>query len=238
MELTITYQELNLLINLVEVPGSNKCVVFLCGGSLKIGKERYYDWQTKLKKKGISSVSFDYSGINGSGISLEESSLSSRIKESVYIIKWIHNNTEAKEIIIFGASMGGYIGLGSTYYISELITKVILYAPAAYSAQAHNLKFDGSFTKEIRKAISWKNSLSYKWFRKINKPTLFIETEDDDVIPTDVTRLYKSIGKENVADFTYVLLQNSKHDCWGESKAEQVAKSFLFKKLLAFITTN
>lgn len=101
---------LNAGVEIAENPKA--CILFLSGGSIEVGKERYFKWQENLKNIGVSSVSFDYSGVNASGTSLKESSLESRIEEGVAVTEWIKQNMPAPQYMLYGASMGGYIALG------------------------------------------------------------------------------------------------------------------------------
>lgn len=237
MHIRIPYDTYQLEATAVKSDSEDIWVLFLSGGNLTTGRERYHTWQETLKDHSICSLSFDYSGVNGSGTILEESSLAGRIQESFCAIRWIETNTNAKEIIVFGASMGGYIGLGLVNKIPRSVLKLLLYAPAAYSVKAHSLKFNSSFTVEIRKEQSWTNSLSYEWLQVCDKPILLLEAENDRIIPGDVLEQYKTIGQKK-KHFTHQLLHSRPHNCWGDDHESTAFRDIIFKHILDFIETR
>mgnify|MGYP001594862307 FL=1 len=210
------------------------CILFLSGGVTKLGKERYYEWQENLKSLGISSVSFDYSGVNGSGDLLEESSLESRIKEGVCVTDWMKNHIYAEHYILYGVSMGGYIALGLTAKKPDIFKKLILHSPAAYSLKAHDIPFGERFTEEIRREGNWENSLSFDWLRKYDKPTLLIEAENDKVIPIPIIEKYKAIKRED-KDFKTLSLKDAPHDLWGNASESIQFRNEIYNMLLSFI---
>ncbi len=234
MEVDIEHNSSRIKANVIEWVYDSTCVLFLSGGNLTVGGGRYRAWQHALQELGVSSVSFDHSGVNGSGTSLETSSLSARIDEAACVAEWIQDNLKIKNIIVYGASMGGYVGLGLTQRIPKSVDALMLYAPAAYDPDAHGLRFDGSFTQAIRKERSWSNSLSYEWIRSYTKPVTLIAVENDEVIPLGVIERYRESAQEH-PHFTYELLQHGTHNCWGDTEADVHSREIIFKRLLDII---
>lgn len=210
------------------------CVLFLSGGDIKLGKERYYEWQKNLKSFGISSVSFDYSGVNGSGDPLEKSSLKLRVEEGVCVTEWMKNKIHTELYMLYGVSMGGYIALGLTAKKPNMFKKLILHTPAAYSSKSHDVPFGEQFTEEIRREGSWEDSLSFGWLKEYNKPTLLIEAEDDKVIPTQIIEKYRAIKRED-KDFKILFLKDAPHNLWGNTSKDIQFRNEIYDTLVDFI---
>lgn len=211
-----------------------KCVLFLPGGGVNVGMDRFRGWQDDLASLGISSVSFNYSGVNGSGDSIDRSSLQSRVGEAACVSNWMKENVVAEEYILYGVSMGGYIALALVNEIPEMFQKLILQAPAAYSSVAHNINFGEQFSNEIRKEGSWKNSESFEWLEKFKKPTLFIELEKDEIILAEIISRYKSM-KTGDDYFKPMLIKGVPHDVWSETEEDKKFRNEIFNEISSFI---
>ena len=209
------------------------CVLFLSGGGLTVGRERFREWQDALARTGISSVSFDYSGVQGSGTSLENSSLESRIAEAVAVTDWMAENVPASRYVLYGVSMGGYIALGLTKERKDFFDALILHAPAAYAPTAHALHFGNDFTSEIRKEHSWEDSLSFGWLQAYTHPVLLIEAEHDEVIPHLIIEKYKNSKQDG--KLTVFHLKKIPHAIWGDSVLEKKARSDIYQALEHFV---
>lgn len=204
------------------------CVVFLAGGNTNLGKDRFLSWQKKFYNDGISSVSFDFSGVAKSGSLLSKSSLSSRVDESVQIADWLAERKPCKKYILYGVSMGGYIALGLVNKRPDFFHSIILQTPAAYAATANDVTFGHKFKSEIVKKDSWINSSSFGWLENYKKTVLLIEAEFDEVIPKKIIDIYRDTKKDD-SDFEYKLLAGAKHDIWGSSNTERAYKDEVFK---------
>ena len=231
----IPHQNFTLNANIMSGDNCTTCILFLCGGSLNIGKERFFDWQIKLQKAGINSVAFDYTGIPETKGSIKQQSLTSRIEEVISVLDWIQNKMSSKNIILYGVSMGGYTALGAIAERPDMVKKLILHAPAAYAYDAHHIPFDDTFTEIIRKYESWQNSLTFSWLKEYNYPVLFLYPEYDEVIPKGVTRKYQSIGL-NKGDFLNCCLKNASHRCWSDSSFDKLVRDSIYEKVMNFIS--
>lgn len=230
----ITCYARDLNAHTVDSGNDKTCVLFLSGGGTKLGKERYYEWQEKLNCLRVSSVSFDYSGVNGSGNLLEENSLESRIEEARCVTELMKNNIHAKEYILYGVSMGGYIALGLMAKMPNVFSKLILHAPAAYSSRATALNFGERFTEEIRRENSWEDSLSFDWLKRCTEPVLLIEAEKDEVIPTQIISRYKAI-KQKDKNFKILALDEATHNIWKNTPENAQFRNEIFGVLISFI---
>ncbi|MDO8183466.1 MAG: alpha/beta hydrolase [bacterium] len=234
MEVSIKFKAGILKAYVVRAEASKTCVLFLSGGSISVGKERYREWQDNLNLAGINSISFDYSGVNDSGMGLTESSLKSRIEESIYMSDWMKEHIKVELYILYGVSMGGYIGIGLINQRPHIFKKLILHAPAAYSPKAHTLCFGENFTHELRTNNDWINSLSFEWLREYKDPILFIESEDEEIIPDQIIKKYKSLITENKKFKTFVL-GGAKHNIWGSNSQEKKFREKVYETILNFI---
>lgn len=230
----ITHNTKELNAQAIDSGNGETCILFLLGGDVKLGKERYCEWQERLGAIGINSVSFDYSGVNGSGAPLEKSSLKSRIDEATFVTEWMIANMSAKKYILYGTSMGGYIALGLTAKMLDMFSKLILQVPAAYSSNAHTLPFNGQFTEEIRKEKSWEDSMSFKWLEEYKNPTLFIEAEHDEIIPKQITETYKTLKKGN-KNFKSIVLSNATHNLWVDTPENTGYRNEIFNSITDFL---
>ncbi len=234
MKLNILHKNTLLKANATVSGESKKWVVFLCGGSLSIGKERFSIWQNDLKKSGVSSIAFDYIGVPGTRDTVKNSSLQSRMEEVESVLSWIKSEFKNTEIIIFGVSMGGYIALGISAFFPKDISALILQAPAAYTQLSHNQPFDTAFTTTISQSSSWNNSFSFSWMHKFKQPILFFQPKCDEVIPDEITKQYLSIGNSK-SEFTHVQLNKATHKCWSDSDFDCQTRRNIAIELIKFV---
>jgi pimeloyl-ACP methyl ester carboxylesterase len=230
----IPYKNQSLNANVVISKNSKQWVLFLCGGSLETGKERFLGWQNELKATGVSSVAFDYVGVPGTWDTVGGSSLQSRIEQVISVVSWIEDCVAAEELIVYGVSMGGYLALGATAALPGVVSKLVLHAPAAYTKTAQELPFDTAFTKAISQPESWDDARSFSWLAGFTGPVLFFQPELDEVIPAKITNRYVSIGKEK-SNFAQVHLPNATHRCWGGSDSDQIVRKTIATALVNFI---
>ena len=237
METKIPYKNIGLNATIFINKNSKKCVLFLCGGSLNTGKERFLGWQRELEEVGVSSVAFDYVGIPGTKDTVSGSSLQSRIKEVATVASWINGEIQPEELIIYGVSMGGYVALGTSALLPDVINKLVLHAPAAYTKGAQELLFGASFTHAISQPESWSDSLSFSWLEQFEKPVLFFQPELDKVIPDRITDRYIALGNKRT-NFTHVHLRGASHKCWSDDKSDVIVRKEVSVQLADFIKNS
>lgn len=233
MDILLEYNSKKLKAYVKKKEKSKACILFLSGGSIKIGKERYKEWQDNLYETGISSLSFDYSGVNGSGSILEQSSLHSRIDEAVYVSDWLTENIHSNVYILYGVSMGGYIALGLVNKKPNMFEKLILHAPAAYSQSVQDIPFSKKFTHEIKIEDSWTSSLSFDWLQMYKNSTLLIEAENDEIIPPKIIKKYKEVCNPEI-----LLLKEARHDIWNNTLKNTIYRKNIYLELKKLINLN
>lgn len=212
---------------------SDKFLILCFGGSKTNFKERYKDWQKVLAENGINSASFDYSGTGKSTGNFTDSSLSKRIDETSCIINWAYNNYgESLGLHLLGESMGAYVALGAANKNLEIVKKIVLMVPAAYSSAAHSLLFNRQFTEEIRKDRSWRDSLSFDWLKAFPGETLILASAKDAVIPSGVLEEYKICVNKKQPRF--IQIPDAPHGIWGEYVISSVRENFL-RHIISFL---
>jgi pimeloyl-ACP methyl ester carboxylesterase len=234
MQTKIPHKNTSLSASVFGNKNNKKCLLLLCGGNLDIGRERFLTWQEDLEKAGVSSVTFDYLGIPGTRDTVKESSLRSRMSEVETVLNWIESELNPADIILYGVSMGGYIALSVASNKPNLISGLVLHAPAAYASAVHEQPFDSTFTKIIRQTQNWDDSLSFVWLEQYEKPILFLQPEHDEVIPAKITKRYLNIGN-NKPSFNNVLLRKASHKCWGTDENDLKVQRKILTQLHGFL---
>jgi len=132
-------------------------------------------------------VTFDFSGHGESSGELKKSNLKQRVLEAQTAIELF---TTQKRLTVCGSSMGGYIALKMLPLHD--IKNLILFAPAVYDKEAHDVPFDQGFTEILRKPGSWENSDALTYLEKFTGNLLLFIGKDDEVIPSGVIDLIDS----------------------------------------------
>lgn len=191
-------------------------VLFLYGGSYNRGKERFYEWQEFLSRQKVCSLSFDYSGCGESVGVFAKSSLSNRIRDAGVVIEWIVSTFRPASLSLYAGSMGAYVACSLAATYQQLVQKLLLFGPAAYSQDAHHLQLNRQFTETLRQLSSWRNSLSFSWIGAFSGKLLIVISEKDEVVPLPIATRYlqsaeQATGKHMITinDATHHLLKQS-----------------------------
>lgn len=156
-------------------------LIWLHGGG-KSTKERSVPMAEQLLERGVSSVTFDFSGHGESTGMLSESSLSRRDRQARAIIDHV---ASGQPRILVGSSMGGHTALCplAQYPSVEL---VVLFAPAVYARESQTASFTDEFGEIIRQSESWRSSPALDALKAYTGTLLVYIGENDDVIPPEV----------------------------------------------------
>ena len=214
--------------------GNTQCILFLHGGSIDNGKDRFFDWQKDFAKNGISSVAFDFVGVGDSIGNISHESLEKRIEDAIKITEWMKNKFPKKKFTICGVSMGAYVALGVVDRVPMMFDKLIIQAPAAYSQSAHFLPFDQTFTKELRKPQSWKKSPAFRWWKNYKKSKLLVSCEKDLIIPCEIIETYRNIG-EMSKKFIHIDIEGAPHNIWKATKNKKKILNEVYQEILSFV---
>lgn len=189
----VDYQNTKLIGDIM--PADSKPKLLILHGSGSSNRSRYDLMRQMLADKGIASAAFDFIGHGETGGDLGTSSLHDRTLQAKAVIEQLN----FVSINILGSSMGGYTAIKLLDWFE--VQSLILAAPAVYSVDAYDLKFDPSFTNVIRNRI---NTDAWDILAKFKGDLLLYCGEKDDVIPKDITeKIYSSaiLAKKEILKF-------------------------------------
>jgi dienelactone hydrolase len=211
-------------------------IIFICGGGKEIGAIRFKEWQAKLLNQNIGSLSFNFMGVENSKGDMREDSLKNRTKTLKSVVDYVRQNFDFEILNFYGVSMGGFTLLDylNKNHVNE---KIILQAPAAYSTEAHNKKFNSDFSKIIRKTDSWKTSKTFSYLEKNENKVLLIILEKDDVIPIGIINKYSKIVS-NKAKSEILLIKDAPHSIWSDTNKNNKVKDGILKNIIKFTQTK
>ncbi len=86
---------------------------------------------TQLMKQGVSSIRFDFSGHGKSDGKFEEMDVLKEIEDAISILSFVRSLDFVTDIYIVGHSQGGVVGGMLAGYYAEIISRLVLLAPAA-----------------------------------------------------------------------------------------------------------
>lgn len=227
-------KEEDLALRVFESPEFDRYILFIHGGATDVGKDRFKDWQKDFSEDGVGSVSFDFVGVGESLGDVSQESLSKRLSDTKEVLSWMMDRYPEAEIAIFGVSMGGYIALGLVSDFSEAFDRLIIQVPAAYSLLAHDLKFDETFTEELRREGSWKDSMSFNWWGDYTGRKLLIACREDKTIPREIIDTYKIIGDKG-GNFDFLDIDGAPHNIWKAEVDKEKILSEAYNKIKRFL---
>lgn len=214
--------------NLILPDRPNLGVLFLHGGE-KSTKERFLELQELLHQENIASLAFDFQGVGESSGNFVTGSLNNRLRDAQTAFDKLQKYV--KNIVVVGSSMGGHLSLRLTG--KRKATGLILLYAAAYSKASENLALNETFTAELRKPASWKDSSAFRDLKNFLLPALVIYGEKDIVIPKDIQQTYqKNLNRQS----KFVLLKEGAHLLLSpENEEEKQAKEQTYKEIIKFI---
>ncbi len=207
--------------------GTNSFVLFLHGGATDVGKDRFMGWQEQLAEDGIGSVAFDFVGVGESPGDMTQESLAKRVADAACVAEWMKATYPDCTYYLCGVSMGGYVALSLVDQMPDMFSKLIIQVPAAYSSAAHDLKFDLTFSEELRRPGSWKDSPSFGWWKNFAGEKMLLACEKDLTIPREIIDRYRAIGEDSDT-FVYKELAGAPHNIWKavEDKERILAEAY------------
>ena len=84
-----------------------------------------------LNQQGIPTLRFDFDGTGHSDGEFKDMTVFSEILDGMKIIDYAHTTMQAKKIYLIGHSQGGVVASMLAAYYRDIITKLVLLAPAA-----------------------------------------------------------------------------------------------------------
>lgn len=188
----------------VELPGSlvvprgkiKSAVLFFPGG----GNTRLEEgpvlagrkaWQERLADWGVASFAFDYRGIEGTGVGLNETSLATRSEDAAAAYDVLKEATGIDRVFAIGVSMGAVAAVQLAQ--ERKLTGICFVCPAAYSKAAHTISFGPDFTTELHKDDDQSQYLEFDLLRQYKGKLLLAYGGKDLVIPVQIIETYKNI---------------------------------------------
>ena len=160
--------------------------------------EKYFEFSSKLVKKGIISFAFNFAGC---GISDGKYSLQTQknaLGDGINAFNFLFNQkgVDKQRISVLGGSFGGFIA-------ASILPKINLKTLILLSPSAHNdlltTKLDiGPLKEEIKyfkNKKNWFGSKAYQNISKFKNPLLIIKSENDENVPEIVVDRYFSTAK-------------------------------------------
>jgi dienelactone hydrolase len=148
------------------------------------------DWQEQLASWGVTSLVFDYRGIEGTSVELGKTSLATRLEDAIVAYDVLEGQIQTSDIFSVGVSMGAATALQLS---QERTLKGIGFVyPAAYSKAAHTISFGSNFSAEIRKDDDLMSYLEFRLLNQYAGKLLLAYGGKDEVVPAEILSLYRS----------------------------------------------
>ncbi len=169
------------------------CLLFLNGGAnIPVREQSYITWQEAMAEVGISSMVFDYRGIEGTGIELGKTSIQTRLEDAREAVKVLREKQPDKPLVLLGVSMGAPIAIELAYEIHA--DGLVVVSPAAYSEEAHHKNFGPDFSEAIRKSNNWVGSPDFQRIQQFQGWIVVAYGEQDTVVPHEIRESYAEIA--------------------------------------------
>ena len=139
----------------------------------------------ELAELGIGSYAFDFVGHGETGGDLASSSLEDRTGQARAVIEHLGLGSPLR---ILAASMSAHTAVQLTRF--HEVAALALIVPAMYARDAYRVKFDGEFSRIIRRPDSWRDSDGWEVLGRFEGRLLVVAAGDDRVIPPQIVQLY------------------------------------------------
>lgn len=162
-------------------------------------RARYLPMAETLAQKGFMALAFDFRGCGESDGKFEDQSHEMGIEDAGASLKFLlSQNVDKKKIGIQGTSFGGYV-TGMVLKDYDFIKSVVLRVPAAYSDNDLQLTPE-TFPKYVyfQNRKKWIDSSAYSGLKKFRGSLLVIESEKDELLPSEEVQKYYNVAKSTV----------------------------------------
>jgi uncharacterized protein len=156
-------------------------------------------------KLGLKTFSFDFSGAGRSSKN-GLPSVQKRTEEAQAVLEALLS--DCSSVIVLAFSMSGHVAISLTKF-NPKISGLILCSPALYSQSAVTIPFGPSFSENIRRPNSWKESCHESTLADFEGKTVLLRPKRDDVIPEGV---FEIIERSSQRDrFKKVIFDDAPH---------------------------
>lgn len=189
----------------ISVPTNHKNIgILILHGGGQINADVYKNRQQAFAENGFASLAFNFRGVGQSEGVMSESTLENRVEDAIAAYDVLTKHVD--NIVVMGASMGGYVAIKLTEHRN--VAGLILIGSAAYAREAELSPFNHEFTAILHTLGSWTNSHSYELLQNYTKPILLVYGSEDTIIPKDIQVKYRSLLKPSD---TYVEISGAPH---------------------------
>jgi len=161
--------------------GKDAYALCIHGGGSK-GSSVYREFRHFLFVHGIGSTALDCLGHERTGGNLEDSSLASREKQILTVVR----HQAMTPTILVGASMGAYNAILLAQRLG--VRQLILVVPGIYTPRAFNVPFGPEFSAVIRRERSWVESDAWLALGEFTGRLLVVAAECDEVVPAEIPK--------------------------------------------------
>lgn len=144
-----------------------------------------------LAEAGWPGVAFDFSGHGGSGGSVEGSGLGHRVAQARAVAGHL---ALRPPLALIGTSMGGHIACRLIEHFRP--PALVLFCPAAYSAEAETVPFGPAFQQVLRGTTDFHASPAFDALETFEGRLLVVFGDDDTVIPPAVQQQYAERARQ------------------------------------------
>ena len=116
---------------------------------------------------------------------MAESSLATRLAQARAAANFLD---PSRKPILIGSSMGAHVAARLAKEVEA--QSLVLFCPAAYSAEAEDVPFGNGFTEIIRRPNSFRDSPAFADLREFRGDFLIIIGDCDEIIPKGVLEAY------------------------------------------------
>lgn len=159
-------------------------------------RARYLPMAQKLSENGIIGLVFDFRGCGKSDGEFKNQSQKMGVEDAAAALQFLlEQNVNKARIGIQGTSFGGYVA-GMILKDYDSIKSVVLRVPAAYSDQDLQLTPE-TFPEYVyfQNKENWIDSSAYQGLRKFKGNLLVIESENDELLPSEEVRRFYEVAK-------------------------------------------
>jgi alpha/beta superfamily hydrolase len=233
---TIHSRDQVLAARLVDTESGAILIFFAGGGRLPYIENHYPDWQDRLAEQGVSSLIFDYRGIDATEELFGKTNLLTRYEDGQAVIAYVQNQFPERDIWLIGSSMGASVAIELAK--RGMTQGIILNAPAAYASEAREAHFGPEFTASITKPESWRNSPDFSGLEQLSIPVLLAYGEQDEVVPVEIFQHYADIVQAKSNGKVIKLPAVGHTFVRGDDEVSREARDLFNSAIVQFVITN
>ncbi len=188
--------------------GESPIVVVLGGGSNISFKDPVHgDVDLRLLKIGASSLVFDYRGVGDSARLLPETSLDTRLEDTLAAIQMVEKRFPEREVYLMGISMGADVAVRASEVTR--VDGLILVAPMAYPEDVRSIPFGPDMKIVKSNRIAGLRSPEFNTLERFGGAILLAYPRLDDIVPHELLEKYHATVEKKRGDV--LVLETTEH---------------------------